>query len=508
MVPICLAYVLGLAALAVPDWPTRLALLAGLVALIVATAPRSGTTALLIAAIAGLGVVRYATYTHPLPDDVSNFAKGRLVRVTGMVVDDSALVGRRLTTIVRVSQVECDGRINRASGRLWTRFYLPKLDDRKEHLPDYGDTIAFNCILRRPIDFGGSGSFSWPKYLQMQRIFAAGYSRWDSSEIEFLPHAGNSIGRAAHAMRHYLLRLINKRYPPAEAGTVAGILLGITTQLPLEDQIAFRRTGTYHLLAASGFNCLVIIIVFGYYMFPWMRINKRKSHLLLIAMLIFYAMISGGRPSIVRAATMASLYLLAFLMNRVEDSLNILATAALVILIARPGDFFDVGFRLSFAAAASIMVIAPLLRSWQDMVPTKTKGWRRLLWYPARESLEGTTATTSVTLGTLPLIAQCFNQMSLVSIPANAMVAFLALLIFVTACLSLAIGWTPVIGDLAKFMGVWVVRALLWIVRTLGSWEYASVSARSPGAIVMSGYYLLLVIGVWYASNGLASRKR
>ena len=509
MVLICLAYAFGLLAVSAGGWPSLLAALAGILILALSAALRSGTSALLIVAIAGLGAARYTTYTRPLPNDISSFAFGKRVRVTGVVMDDSALAGHKLTTIVSVSEIETNGRRRPVSGRLWTRFYLPNSVPLGHALPDYGDIVSFNCFLRRPVEFSNSDSFSWPKYLARKRIFATAYSRLEESDLEFHPGAGGGfLGRAAHAMREGLLALMNKRFPPREAGTAAGILLGITTDLPLDDRIAFQRSGTYHLLAASGFNCLVIMIVFGRYVFPWLRIHKRLSHALLIAMLIRYTMICGGSPSIIRAALMASLYLFAFLIGRVEDSLNIFAAAALFILIARPTDLFDVGFQLSFAAAGSIILILPLLRLWGAAPRPVRMGWRRTLWYPYGETLEAVTATSAVTIGTMPLTANYFNQVSLVSIPANAMVAMLAVLVFVITIPVLALGWIPVIGPLINGLGVRVVDELLWVVRTFGLWKYASLLVRPLNAPIMAGYYLLMGLGVWYASERLTQRKR
>jgi len=506
MVLICLAYVLGLLAVAADGWPARVAALAGLLALAATGVLRSGATALLVLAIAGLGAARYSTFVRPGPRDISIFADGRQARVIGIVADDSVVDGQRLTTTLHVFGVERDGKRWPATGRLWTRFYgVPE----RERLPDFGDIISLKCFLRRPVESSNSGSFSWGTWLANRGVFAAAYSNWDRADLRYSRRAGGGpVGRAAHAVRHWLVDLIYARYPKAEAASVSGILLGIASEMPVSDRIAFQRTGTYHLLAASGFNCLVIIIVFGRYLFPWLRFHKRQSHAVLIAMLVFYAMVSGGRPSIVRAATMLCLYLLAFLLDRVEDPLNILATAATVILIARPGDFFDAGFRLSFAAAASIIVVAPLLRLWEIPGARQRTGWWRWAWLPARESKEAAAATTAVTLGTTPLAAAYFNYVSLVSIPANALVAFLVLLVFVSACFSLGLGWLPAVGGVVSAIAVWCVDVLLWIVRTFASWEYACVNVRSPGPAAMAGYYSLLTIGAYYASDRLSPRKR
>lgn len=508
MVCIFLAYSLGLIAASGGGPAATLGAVTGPLVLAGLAAVRSASLAVMVAVIVVLGAVRYTVSTHPGPSDVSRFAKGDQARVIGTVVSDPDIDTHRVTAIVGVSSVETEGVRRAANGRLWVRFRAPRGSELSGRLPDYGDRIAFNCFLDRPSDLGESGGFSWSRHLANQGIYAAAYSRWDGADIEFLAGDRRWLGRAVHGLRNWLVGLIHERYPSAEAGVVAGVLLGINSELPLADSIAFRRSGTYHLLAASGFNCLVIIVVFGRYLFPWLTLGRRGSHVLLIGMLALYAMVSGGRPSIVRAAIMAGLYLLAFLLVRVEDGLNILATAAVIILAARPGELFDSGFQLSFAAAASIIVILPLLKALRQKDERERPSAPRWMTYPLRESLSAVMATTAVTLGTAPIIAFSFNQLSLVSIPANAVAALIVLWVFVTACISLAIGWLPAVGLAANVAAVWVARALLWAVRTFGGWDLACVSVPSPALGVIAGYYLLLGVGVWYAGQRLAARTR
>ena len=71
--------------------------------------------------------------------------------------------------------------------------------------------------------------------------------------------------------------------------------------------------------------------------------------------LVYYAGLTGFKPPVVRAVIMADLFLLGTIIQRKTDVYNILAAAALVILLINPQSLFDVGFQLSFTAVFSII---------------------------------------------------------------------------------------------------------------------------------------------------------
>ncbi len=504
IVPLCAAYVLGIAAWSAGFSRWGIFLAVGILILAVSIARRSPLTAALIVGIGFLSAARCALFLQPLPNDVSHFATGSIVRLSGIVSSDPIVTERRFKATIKVDSIETAGKTIPVGGYVAASIYLPKTFSNR--LPDYGDAVTFSGILKKPQDFWNPNSFSWTKYLASQRIFATISASLNKCGLEVRSGAGGNIAsRAADVLREKLLARIYELFPGSAGKTVAGILLGITTELSPEDRAAFSRSGTYHLLAASGFNCLAITVVLGRYLFPFIGLHRRMGSALLIGCLIFYAMLSGGKPSIVRAAFMACLYLCAFTFKRVGDPLNIFATAALVMLIFDPGSFFDLSFRLSFAAAGSLMLIMPLISRFTS--PELPNGPFRGLYFLRNEVIGASLATTAVTLGTLPITAQAFSQVSLVAIPANAIAALLTLAVFVTAPVALLLGNTPFLSGLIVQVAKVPAELLVAAVKLLGSFSYSSISVVQPHSLSILGYYSLLAAFIWSFWNGISAGK-
>jgi len=92
--------------------------------------------------------------------------------------------------------------------------------------------------------------------------------------------------------------------------------------------------------------------------------GKIIQSILIIVILWGFAIIAGLSASVVRAVTMFSLFVLAKGLNRQTNSLNTLALSAFILLLIKPEFCFDVGFQLSYAAVAAIVIIKPVLDSW------------------------------------------------------------------------------------------------------------------------------------------------
>src|SRR5690606_774747 len=110
-------------------------------------------------------------------------------------------------------------------------------------------------------------------------------------------------------------------------------------------------------------------IIYAILLFPLkgiqLKSRQRKIYLLTVILLIWtYAVLTGFSPSVIRAATMFSLFTLGQLRERKPSSLNILAFSAMVMIVLDPAVIFEVGFQLSYIAVAGILLIQPLIVRW------------------------------------------------------------------------------------------------------------------------------------------------
>lgn len=139
----------------------------------------------------------------------------------------------------------------------------------------------------------------------------------------------------------------------------------------------------------------------------------RAQYILTIVLLVFYALLTGGQPSVVRATIMATIFLSSFLVERELDVLNSLAGAALIILLCNPLNLFDVGFQLSFVSVWAIILFYGL---FLNLLFKRIPILQRKPWRYFAQSLA---VSLSAWLGVAGLIAYYFNIITPITILAN-----------------------------------------------------------------------------------------
>lgn len=264
------------------------------------------------------------------------------------------------------------------------------------------------------------------------------------------------------------------------------------------DYLAMQETGLAHLFAVSGLHCAFLVTLLA------LLISRRQRLLcaVTIPLLLFYMVMVGMSPSVVRACIMQIFLLIAPLFRRGSDPLTSLAAALLVILLCNPFAAASVSLQLSFSATLGMVLLSPrlykLLTGWY-------KGKCRLLRTALCFVAANLSATLSAVVFTAPLTAWYFRIFVLVA-PLSSLLAVPAagwsfMAAFVTALLGLV--WLP----LASLLGwiSWVlVRYILWIANGMMSWRYHAVYFTNPYLI----YWLLFLYAVFIGCAATPDGKR
>ena len=218
-----------------------------------------------------------------------------------------------------------------------------------------------------------------------------------------LPGAIDGVRRRAEAA-------LDAGLPRGQAALARGMVLGQDDALDPHTRDEFRASGLSHLLAASGANValLALLATSGLGALGVRRRARLTAALLLAAL---YVPLAGGGPSILRAGVMGGAALVAALAGRPGSRAYGLLLAAAVTLVVQPRAATDVGWQLSFAA---VVAIALLTGRWRDALGTRG--------VPAPVA-EAAALTAAATVGTAPLLAVHFGQLSLVSPFANLIAA-------------------------------------------------------------------------------------
>ena len=197
------------------------------------------------------------------------------------------------------------------------------------------------------------------------------------------------------------LRAATRPVPPAEAALLRGITIGDTSAIAMPTLDAFRRSGLSHLLAVSGSNVAIVLAGVAW---AASRLSLVARLSVCFATLALFVLVVGPDGSVLRAATMGAIGLVALAVGRQAEPLHALGTAVALLIVARPAAVFSVGLHLSVAATAGIIL-------WASRLDAALPG-PRLVSLPL-------SVTLAAQAGVLPLLAVVFGEASVVAPISN-----------------------------------------------------------------------------------------
>ncbi|NEK86632.1 DUF4131 domain-containing protein [Blastococcus saxobsidens] len=290
--------------------------------------------------------------------------------------------------------------------------------------------------------------------------------------------------RAASVVRESLAGAAARVLAPRPAGLLPGLVVGDTRAMdPVLDE-EFRLAGLSHLTAVSGAN--VAIVIAGV-LWPLRRraVDRRVQAFVGVLGLAGFVLLAGPSASVVRAAAMGAVTLLALASGRARSALPALGAAVVVLLLADPALARDPGFALSVTATAAIVLLAP---GWSRRL--RSRGWPQ---WPA----DAVAVSAAAGLATAPLVAGLSGTVSLVSLPANLLaapaVAPATVLGLVAALVGVA---APALGELLVSAAGWPVRWVVFVAERAAALPDAVTGwpAGTVGAVVLG---LLLGAAGW-----------
>jgi competence protein ComEC len=288
------------------------------------------------------------------------------------------------------------------------------------------------------------------------------------------------IDRIAHGIRARFAGAARVALPTDQAAILPALVLGDTSAVSAPTTAQFRAAGLTHLTAVSGAN---VTIVCGAVLLSAALLGPRLAVGLAALALVVFVIVVQPSASVLRAAVMGAIALLAVVSHRRKQAIPVLSASVIVLMVAAPELAVDVGFALSVSATAGLVVIAPV---WSRRLVGR--GWPKPL-------ADAVSVAVAAQLVTAPLVAGISGSFSVVSVVANLAVAGVIPPITVvgTAAAAVCPVW-PAGGQLLiRFTG----PELWWLLRVARS------AASVPGASVSVPSGLLGVVCV--AAAGLAA---
>ncbi|MEP7116545.1 MAG: DNA internalization-related competence protein ComEC/Rec2 [Acidobacteriota bacterium] len=368
-----------------------------------------------VAASALLGATAFSAAARPplvvaleesgaLADDA---AAALPVRLEGVLTADAAPVARGVVLRVQVARIwtgPC-GCPQTAPGAMVVTvagsLAAARMDEWRA-----GRHVTMTATARLPRSFRDQGVPDARADLVRRRAALVGTVK--SAALVEPARIGSIVSEAAAAVRARTRAALRRAAGPSggEAAAIgAAVLIGDRVGLDPELQRRLQRAGTYHVIAISGGNIALVTVVVLVVARAATR-HRRRRLLAAGLALVAYAAIVGGGASVLRATGMALVGMAAQMLDQRGAAVNVLALTAGVLLAADPLLAFDVGFWLTTAATAGIMLgLAPGR-------PGEAR-WRRLV-----RTLLVTSVWAEVAL--LPVAATVFQQVTVAGVVLSA----------------------------------------------------------------------------------------
>lgn len=295
---------------------------------------------------------------------------------------------------------------------------------------------------------------------------------------------GQRIALYNYQLRTGLQKSLNKlgleeKYAPI----LAGMVLGGSSQLEEDTKQLFIANGLAHLLSVSGSHLILLCTLLRSLLLllskPFPQYRRFLNPLLIIAML-FYALLCGLRPPILRAVTMSIILLLVQAPDKHHTKVNrsrLILFAALLLLCIKPLWLFDLGFQLSFCCTLGITCLTPLLQEKLQHLTLLDENIKQIL-----------STTLAAQLAALPLEIAYFHQFSLIAVISNLIlvpILELCTLLTLTSLFTLDIFLLPT---------VFLLKQVLLQAQLLTQLPYSTVVIGHMPLWTVPIYYSLLLL--------------
>ena len=270
------------------------------------------------------------------------------------------------------------------------------------------------------------------------------------SENELRPIGRSQTESLIGQLRNTVLKIMNTDFGnPEERAFAKALLVGSREDLDPDLATAYTNTGVIHVVAISGMHLALIYALISYLLKPLQNKRTRliRTALIIMALWIF-SLVCGASPSVVRSAVMFSFILTGEAIGRDHQIGNTLAGSAFLMLCIQPILLWDIGFQLSYAAVASLLIYNKPLSAL--LVPENqilNQAWNIISTTISAQIL--TTPLAIYHFGQFPIL---FLLANIVAVPLSGIILILLFLICILQPLGFSTPLAMITGFLIRFM--------------------------------------------------------
>lgn len=415
------------------------------------------------------GLARYWIYLPNIDENSVHYYRNENSNVTmqGTIVLDPDRRREKVNYTVDIDRIFINGFWKDINGRILASYRL---------YPEFGymERIEINGLLIEPPEFDG---FSYKNYLSLSSV----YSIIQRPHVSRVDAANFSIKGFLFSFKNDFEFQLNKLFPEPSASFEAGLLTGSRKGIPDELLEAFNITGLTHIIAISGYNISLIIILISSL---FKRASRKIKVPFIIVFIVLFTIFVGASAAVVRASIMGIISVMALWFGRQSQVINALLISALVMVLWNPVTLlYDVGFQLSFLATLGLILVGNNIMSFVKFLPDG---------FGIREAFA---MTLSAQIFALPIILMSFGRFSLISPVANVLIVPLI-------PLAMLFGFVAVVVSTISFDIGFIIAMPAWLVlevasgitRLLAKLPMAAYEVPWFGYLHVIGYYSLCLL--------------
>lgn len=424
-----------------------------------------------------IGIVLFLPKQQPVPDTIMKLYNKKAVYelVVESTVHDK---GTEYQCTAEVQNVIIRG--HRVPIKQKVMLHVKKDAYKQNQKLQYKTKILCKAVLLPVEPVRNLGAFPYDSYLKTRKIYGQIYLEQKEVYSQVSANPTNTIFDIydyAYRLKDKLINIYLQCLNKEAASLIIPMVLGDNFYLSTEIRNAFSAAGVSHVIAVSGFHIAVMIAVITL-LVNYFSLSPLQKSIIILVTLLFYNIVTGFAPSIVRATLMAVYLIIGRVLGRDTDLLTSLMVSALCILMINPYWLYDAGFLLSYSAVLGLIVITPSLQ-------------RKLIGTGMKQKLRELAASTlAAQISTMPIICTLFYQFSVVGIflnliiiPLSGIVLLLGLLVGMIGFFSLSIA--RILGMLLNVL----IQGITWLIE---------ICNKIPHTIVITGHWELLAVIGYY----------
>lgn len=396
----------------------------------------------------------------------------QLIEIEGNIVENPDRRRDKANYILEAENVLISGSKSEVKGRvLFSMDLYPEFH--------YGDKVKIKGRLTAPMEFD---TFSYKDYLSLFNVYSVMYR----PRVDLISkNNGNLFFAALFNIKTNFEEQLNKLMPEPMASFEAGLLTGSRKGIPESLMLNFNLTGLTHIIAISGYNIsLIIVLISGLFK----SLSRNVKIPVIIVIIIVFTLFVGASAAVVRASIMGIIAVIALWFGRQSQVINALLISAFIMVLINPYTLiYDAGFQLSFLATLGLILTGNHLEKLFRFLPDH---------FGLREAFA---MTFSAQIFALPVIMINFKRLSLISPVANVMVVPFIPFAMLFGFVSVILSYLSFNLGFILMLPAWLcLKYIIKVTEILANLPFASYEANWFSVFHFIGYYLFCILFAYF----------